>query len=448
MVSDRELVQTVIRGLIRNNSFPAWKMIQDITTGAVPTPLPPGEASGIVMAEVFNSQSINPLMAQQLVLGILNSKPSADQSSGAPVMMLTSIGTQLAGHYLQMADASDASARPQGQSGPYGGGGEMASYETGYPENYGTSPGMSSPGQRPTTQVNGTELPPVEIPETAIPALAGMLWSQQITQAVSTQLQNSPDIDSAMSPLMLASTIPTDSVRQAAFRLFEANYDVGAGSLVAAGFYRDVARDPGQLVVLKALPRVRTRSSSRDSINVVQEADTSQTWTDATQQFVYALRERLEAAANNPALAYTGPQRVRLHRGAVPEAAIAIVLPGPAGSELGAAAPSDTRVFYTRCRVAPTRASEMQDIVEHYEGRTKGTRVEDRAQGILWYDGVKRSGDTIETMDVVIEQTGGGQAPGGQSGGSVNFTIEVIVVITKDPKAASTAPVAVSDRGA
>ena len=121
-------------------------------------------------------------------------------------------------------------------------------------------------------------------------------------------------------------------------------------------------------------------------------------------------------------------------RGIEAEAAIAVVLPGPAGQGLGPAAPADTKVYYTRSRVAPTRASEMQKIVDHYESRTRGTRIEDRQKKILWYDGVKRNSDgTIETMDVVIEQVQN-QNPGGPQG-AVTFTIEVIVVVAKDPKA-------------
>ncbi|HIE99034.1 MAG TPA: hypothetical protein EYQ63_19030 [Fuerstia sp.] len=157
-----------------------------------------------------------------------------------------------------------------------------------------------------------------------------------------------------------------------------------------------------------------------------------------------SLRERLRNVADDPALAFDGTQPVRLHRGAIPERAIAIMAPGDSSDILGDAAPSAMRVFYTRLRVAPQTPLQRQDMADHYETRTKGFKRL-VGQSTLWYDGVRRnSNGTRMTMDVVIEQAGAPQGGGGFSGGlsgegggnnsAAQYVIEIIVVETRDPK--------------
>jgi hypothetical protein len=198
------------------------------------------------------------------------------------------------------------------------------------------------------------------------------------------------------------------------------------------------------LAVLKALPRERPQSSRNAGANVSAVASPGASWTSATQETVLSLRDRLRKAADDPALAYTGQQPVRLHRGGVAEKSIAVMLPGDSADLLGDAAPSPTKVYYTRLRVAPQSALQQKDIADHYETRTKGLKRM-VGQGMLWYDGVKRnSNGTRTTMDVVIEQaqaasggggfSGGPGGPGGGGGGAAQFTIEIIVVETRDPK--------------
>jgi hypothetical protein len=126
-----------------------------------------------------------------------------------------------------------------------------------------------------------------------------------------------------------------------------------------------------------------------------------------------------------------------------------IKVPDDRSQALEAAAPADTTIYYTSTTAKPVRFSDMQKIVDHYETRSKGIKHEDRVRGILWYDGVKSNSDgTIETSDVLVEeiraagqqqQQGfeGAQGGGGNGQAMPQYRIEVIVVITKDPAAAT-----------
>ena len=126
-------------------------------------------------------------------------------------------------------------------------------------------------------------------------------------------------------------------------------------------------------------------------------------------------------------------------------------------TELGDATAAKTSIYYSRVRVVPQRLNDMQAIVDHYHRRTKGYKREDRAKGILWYDGVRaESTGGLQTMDVIVQQlngqqgrSGGANGPNGPGGdyesgydngggfggqqGAVQFTVEVIIVSTQNP---------------
>ncbi len=297
-------------------------------------------------------------------------------------------------------------------------------------------------------------LPPVRVSDSSMAAVASVLWNRNAVATVTSQLDAAASPASVADALALASTIPSDAVRHSTFALFEKSHAEGAAGMTGSGLFRDVARDPGLLAVLKALPRKRGRKPAASNINAPAPApDPSESWVAATQDVMLSLRDRLRDVADNPNLAYDGLQRLRLHRGAIPERSIMIKAPDSGAEALGEAAPADTTMFYTQCRLSPQTQAEMrdmQDIADHYEKRSKGIKREDRQRGILWYDGVKvNANGTRETIDVVIEQVGfqpqrnaggggyedgGGGGFSGAPGGAPQFTIEVIVVVTKDPK--------------
>jgi hypothetical protein len=489
-LQDEELVRTVVQALILNNSAPSWQTLKSIISGDVVTPIPQPLSTEIVLAEVFSAEFPNATAASEMLTAATQAVVADPLENQTMMRFLAALAQRPTDHFLMLGKplppagmapppgAQPPGAQPNGmnqgemssmmqpgQSVPgqpssammSGGppGSEYAGDDMAGAENYNSGP----PGGRPQGPPPGS-LPPVRVSPAGMAIVANVLWNKESVAAVTSQLIAADNPAVVVDTLALASTMPSDEVRHATFTLFEKSHEGGAMALTSSGLFRDVARDPGLLAVLKALPRVRAKKPTNPNINgAVVQADPTESWVAATQDVVMSLRDRLRDVSTDPNLAFTGVQPVRLHVGAVAESSIMIRVPGKAASELGESAPSDTTMYYSVCRVSPQRESEMQKVADHYEKRSKGIKREDRSNGILWYDGVRVDPDgTRVTMDVVIQQVGfkpqqnggfnggggydqeGSGFDGGGGGGPANaatqFTIEVIVVVARDPKTA------------
>lgn len=344
-----------------------------------------------------------------------------------------------------------------------GGGGEMgmgmgsgenynegSDYGSGnaYGSGFGGSPGL---GTALATTLN--------VPTDGMMPIASVLWSNSTSQKIIAA------IDSGGPGMMaLASTIPSNTIRRTLFEKFQSSYTQGADG--AFGGLSFATLEPGMLPILKGLPRLRPARSNAapDPTRAPKE-----TWVNTTKQVVLALRERLRKAASNPDLANPGAPKIRLHRGAIPEQSIVINLPNELAKELGDSAPANTKIYYTRTSVTPQTPGQQEALATHYEKNAKGFRRVDLANKMLWFDGVTRNTDgTRQSLDVIIQQSGGaaqgnagyggggggyegegggaggynpggpqggfGGPPGGQTAAGGSFTIETIVVVTRDPQ--------------
>lgn len=496
-LQDEELVRTVVRALVFNNSAPSWQTLSNLVNGTILTSLPRPINIQIVLTEIFSGDQKNIAAATDLLAAATKTVAAEPAENQASMRILAALSQIPASHFLMLEKhAPPPPAAPPGR-GMAGGGmnangmmgatagipgqpnaampgrGGMSEYPEGYgssemsEDNYEDDMGMEygaqgygrPPGPPPTT------LPPVQISEPNMAAVASVLWSEANVAALNSQLNAAASPETILNTVAFASTIPLDSVRHSTFELFERVHSEGTGSLMSSGLFRDITRDPGMLTVLKALPRTRHRKPATPNPNApALPPDPSESWTAATQEVVLALRDRLRDLSDDPNLAYDGQQRLRLHRDAIPERSIMIKAPSKAAEELGTAAPSATEMYYTLCRFTPMKKSDQTTVGDHYEKRSKGLKHIDPMKGILWYDGVKVNQDgTRETMDIIIEQVGfkprqnagygdggggyedggagygdGGYGGGGTAGAQLQYTIEVIVVVTKDPKASPT----------
>ena len=317
---------------------------------------------------------------------------------------------------------------------------------------------------------------------------ASVLWSPKAVEAIAKQLRSASDAAAAGDILLLAATVPNQKIREAEFVAFSKLHAVGAESLNALGLFNGGVRDPGMLVVLKSLPRQKPARGDD------AEAQPLDSWTAASRDVVMALRDQLRDSP--AALTPTGDSfPVRLHRNAVAEVSGRMVLPGTAAGELKDAAPSETKVYYARTSFKLQREKDQEAILDHYESKANGYRRADQARGLMWIDGVKNMATGARrSMDVIIQPANaagqgfgggsgfgglgddaagigaaaggpgrgpggrgpgfdapGGGAPGGggpgfdspgggaPGGGGSDFSIEIIVVETSDPKGAATA---------
>jgi hypothetical protein len=226
--------------------------------------------------------------------------------------------------------------------------------------------------------------------------------------------------------------------------LNEHNED-GADMFRNSGFYGNIARDPGHLLVLKSLPRLRKPSATRSPTLPPEPSRIS--WSNATWDMVRALRGQLSESASDADIAWDGPLQPRPYKGTVPEIATQLVI--NEGSDSPDEAVGGTRVYYTRSRVTPATERDMKAIAEHYEIASRGIRREKQDEGFLWFDGTPRSSKGRRTtIDVIISKADGhGQNPRAFGGTRNNsgragpkpgdtFTVETIAVVAADPREA------------
>lgn len=479
-LQDRELVTTIVSGLMQNGSQEAWQTLHGLLSGQVQTPLEAVETTEIVTAELFRQYKGSAGPVQQTLLAIIDgSAPLPPENRTAAVRMVAAVSTlalnKLTGFVTETAPAQDSRQQRGGGMIGYGGGTDFGSasgiggtdygsasgiggtdfgsasgigggedeYGAGY--GAGAGPGFGGGPAAGADVTSAVELPAIELNGDQIGFAAALLWGPQVRAIVAQQLQSAASLDAAIDPLTLATSMPHAEIRHAEFSLFSRLHATGADPLVNSGVLNGAAHDPAVLLALKALPRERPSRTGAP-----EPADS---WTVATQQLVYALRDELRKAA--PGLpAFPGAFPVRLHRDAVPEVAVMVTLPGPAKDFLGSAAPAATRIYYTRTMFTPKNPRDQESVKEHYEKRATGFARADLTNGILWIDGVKTlTGGERRAMDVIVEKAdaqnrrpgvggfgGGGIAGAGGSGlggaaqGGGTFSIEVIVVEAIDPK--------------
>lgn len=465
-LQDRMLVSKVVDGLITNNSQEAWQSVFGIVAGTVKTPLPAATNCELVVERLVQNMDANPDVIQPVLMAFLdNATPIPPESRTACMRMLAAISAtqtdRLTGFATAETPAATAPGGMNGFPGGFGNGDEAMSGASGYPgmNGVGGYPGMNGPGGNAGMSGFGgnaagpakSSLPDISLEPEVVEKAANFLWSPGAVAAVVSQLEKATDLTTASDVLLLASTIPGDVVRNAICDTFLRLHPSGADGLIASGFFSEV-HDPGILVILKALPRTRPAKEAPGTMD---------SWTSGTESLVLALRDELKTASGS-LKPYTGTLPVKLHKNATAEVAVMMQLPAGTNQQSPDAIPAPTTVYYTRTKFSPQKKRDTDDLTSHYESRASGYSRPDVAKGVMWIEGVKvLPNGHRRTIDVVIEKEGAGGAGqqmgfaggsggpggmmeagpnfggGGASGG--NYTVEIIVVDTLDPKSASPA---------
>jgi len=455
----KRVVEHIVNGLIENGSNDAWMALYGITAQTVRTPLPPAEATELVVHALYSHIHKNPAIIEPAILALVDGTAPVPPASRAAALRVTANVSGAAADRLIGIDPPGPPG-PAGMGGPGGiGGPEMSmaggaaagmhdSTEGGYPGMAGgTAPGGAAPKAPPKG-------PP--LPEAALIQSAKFIWSPKFTAALVRQLDAATDIGrgsdvvSGGDFVQIAASVPNSKVRDAVGALFLKSHSTGATILSSDGFFSNDVHDPGMLLVLKSLPRPKISRAA------AQQGVAPDSWTMASQELVLALRDRLRAMAAKPGkLKPTGDTfPVRLHKNAIAEFSGMLSLPGTIGAGLNESAPSVLNVYYLRTSFTPQRPKDQEELADHYESRTSGQRRADQSRGILWIDGIKNTQSGAKrSMDVIIQAAssggqagmmggaGGGPEMGGASGmgGSGTFSIEIIVVDSPEPKVAAIA---------
>lgn len=477
-LQDKLLVAKVVDGLIANNSQEAWQAVFGIVAGTVKTPLPNTDNCEIVVERLVQNMDSNPGVIQPVVLAFLDSAtPVPSESRTACMRMLAAISathtdtlTGFAITEVPPANVPGATSGYPGGAGGYAGAngdgeGGISGGRSGYPglsgaggfagmSGLGGQPSMGGAGGNAATPQNSS-LPPVSLAPDVVERGASFLWSPKTVAAIVSQLEKTVDLTTASDVLLLASTIPGTVVRNAVYETFLRLHPSGADGLIASGIFNDV-HDPGMLVILKALPRIRPAKDAPGTMD---------SWTAGTESLVLALRDELKRTSGSMK-PYTDTLPVKLHKNATAEVSVMLQIPAGTTEQSSDSIPAATTVYYTRTSFTPVRKNDSKDLTAHYEGRTSGYSRDDVARGLKWIEGVKvLPNGHRRTLDVVIQKGGAGDsngqmgfggAPSGGFGGAPgggevgfgggagggaggSYTVEIIVVDTEDPKTASPA---------
>lgn len=480
----KKLVERIIDGLIQNGSSEAWQALYGITTQTVKTPLPPSEATELVVRGLYRHIDKNPAMIEPVLLSFVDGTAQIPPESRAAALRVTADTAAAAADRLTgfdpppafrgtgasnngmgmgmmtgatMPGASMPGTSMPGDSSQGGAGAGAFAASAAYPG----MPGTGAAGGGAGTNVTSTE--PAES-EAALIQAARFLWSPGFVSALVKQLNASADLGYGLVPVSggdfvrIAASIPNAQVRQAVGELFEKCHATGVANLNSAGFFETEVHDPGMLVTLKSLPRPKTSRAAS------QQAPTTDTWTAASQDLVLSLRDRMRALSAKPGklTPVTESFPVRLHKNAVAEFSGMLTLPGTFGASLKESSPSPINVYYARTSFTSQRPKDQEDLADHYESRTSGQRRADQARGILWMDGVKTAASgTKRSLDVIIQAATGnaqGAAGGGEFGGAAafsggagagnsgSFTIEILVIDSPEPKQSAAAGEPTTDK--
>ena len=457
-LTNRQLVEAVVEGLLDNDSADAWSTIHGLLTDQVKSPLNPEDNSQLIVERLFHRLNDSATSTKLTLTAIINgSAPLPAGSRSAALRTIASISAEVADTVLgvalpanQIADTAAGSSGlgyPGGLPGTGGmpgiggaggapgagmgidGGADLPVGDFGS-GNPGNAPGFGNP---PPVVVSGPPLRRIALEGAVLQQAALFLWGPEMISVISDQLRSASDPNSAADMVTLAACIPNQTIRHALHEAFMRWHAAGANGLMATGLFDHNCHDPGVLLVLKGLPRPRPARNGA--------APTPDSWAIASSQAVLNLRDRLRKAATSLPR-FEGNSPLRLHRDAVAEVSVVMTMPGEFAAVLGAAAPAKTRVFYTKTTFIPSSLKEQAQVAEHYESRSSGIRRADPQRGLLWMDGVRTDASGVRrTMDVLIQQAGQGSgAPGDGFGGSLeagggsSFSIEVIVVEAADPK--------------
>jgi len=429
-LQDRELVEHVIDGLIANNSQDAWHSVYGIVAGTVKTPIPAALTCEIVVERLFQNLDSNPAAISPGILTFLDSASAIPlENRVACIRMLTAISAAHIGRLTGFAKTAQSSDKNAGEvNGLAGFGAGQALFggrsrkdrddEDGGPFISAQGGGMGSNAAITKT----TSLPNVSLTPDIVKTGATLLWSPEAVAKIVHQLESTTDLSESADIILLASTIPIPEVRQAMSAAFLRLHADGSEGLESSGLFTDV-HDPALLVILKSQPRTRP---------VKEAPGTMDSWTSGTQKLVLSLRNELRRTAGSMKPVTENPP-VKLHKKATAELSVMLGFNSGIGATAGEADPSSTEVYYTRTSFSPQKQRDIDDLTEHYEGRTSGYSRPDAAKGVMWIEGVKTlPNGHRRSIDVVIEKAGAG-------GGGGSFVIEIIVVDTQDPKPASPA---------
>lgn len=311
--------------------------------------------------------------------------------------------------------------------------------------------GQSRPSRYGETE-SPQEVVEFEKPDPDLPyRLARSLWTPSFTGVMANRLLQAGSLQSDPQLVLLAGTMPVDSVRSALCQALQANWEEGPGALESAGLLDAVITDPAFLALVKTLPRTepvagaapgrmqpgrmqpnRTGSGGMGEEDymegsgsggmeqpgagrrgVARSGDPGSDWMAASEDLLRALCERLEAAAMATQMGQQSPENrpLELHHDARVTAEYRIDWPGEVQGKLEGVSVGSMKLHYIRAEQDVTLRT-----AEGFYRRKLGTpKTRATADGGMWMESYKEGEEAgwKRSLDVLVLPRMGNRMQGG-----------------------------------
>jgi len=138
---------------------------------------------------------------------------------------------------------------------------------SGRPSRYDTQATSGRPSRYDDRPGAGGQLPEPETFDAADPdlpfRLAQRMWGPEMIKLVDGRLANVGSLEGQAPLVLLASTMPVDSIRSSLHRLLQQHWQDGPDALESAGLFDQVISDPAFLALVKMLPRKAVEEPKR-----------------------------------------------------------------------------------------------------------------------------------------------------------------------------------------
>ena len=313
--------------------------------------------------------------------------------------------------------------------------------------------------------------------------LARQLWSPQFVAAIDARLEGVESLEEAAQLIMLASTMPIDSIRSRLHQTLQKHWTEGSGELDSAGLSGAVTSDPGFLILVKMLPRkqsaanktgartktgrttgrrttgrrttgrsTRGRSTtgrsraggglSEATAKLADKAEETrkqseqagEDWMRVSEEFNRALCERLEAAAMAAAgkadrsNQSAGDSPVELHPDANIVAEYHLNWPQDVQKKLSEVAVGSTQLHYVRIE----EKARFTSVLGYYRRKFTSCRTHEIEQG-TWLDNLRIGADPGRKSSIDVFITKIEDDPDRPNDEEEELIVEILSIDVKDP---------------
>jgi hypothetical protein len=297
--------------------------------------------------------------------------------------------------------------------------------------------------------------------------LADLLWSEAFGATVRTKLAEGRPLEKQADLVLLAGTIPRDTMRAALAKTLRKHWSEGPKALEAADAVNKMLTDPGLLVLLKMNPRrSEAKPAARPSgsrgrpvrsppgggaaatakIAAEKKEQAEKDWMTLSSKLVTAwcarfqaaaqARDKTEAEAGNPSgnVAPKLPSEFEMANGAKVTTAYHLVWPAEVPAEIGSSKPSPLEIYYIRVEETNKPKKAIGYYSRQLQVKTSEVRKTDNGKAD-WLDSVRalQQTDRRRSVDVVLTRADNKASDATKDNQESDLIVEILTIEIKDP---------------